>query len=183
MPGYRRRFNAHAWTRSTVIALSACLLSSGCASDTAQYRRPSTITGSARLSGTWDITLRLERPVTLATDAKRLPRSVAGMVVLLEDHDVARSFAEMKHPTHIGVYDIDLDSLELPPWDARALPGIAAHAGPDSVFLVMNPEMPGHTIRLSGTFAGGQAAGTWAADSPLGGGGTFMLHRRATSSP
>lgn len=117
--------SSHGWTHRAVITLSACLMASGCVGDTAQPRRPSTDAGSARLSGTWAITLRLERPASLATDAKRLPRNVEGTVMLLEDHDAARSFAEMKDPTYIGVYDIDLDSLELPPWDAYVLPGIA----------------------------------------------------------
>ena len=175
--------SSHGWTHRAVITLSACLMASGCVGDTAQPRRPSTDAGSARLSGTWAITLRLERPASLATDAKRLPRNVEGTVMLLEDHDAARSFAEMKDPTYIGVYDIDLDSLELPPWDAYVLPGIAAHAGPgrarpDSVFLVINPTMTGHAVRLSGVLEGNQATGTWTADSPLGGGGTFTLRRR-----
>lgn len=183
MPGYRRMVHAHVAMRSAIIALSAFLMSTGCTGDGVQRRQPSADAGFARLSGMWDITLRLERPVTLATDARRLPRSVAGTVVLLEDHDAARSFAEMQNPTHIGVYDINLDSLELPSWNSHALPGIAAHAGPtsmrpDSVFLVLNPELTGHSVRLSGVLEGGQAKGSWTADSPLGGGGTFTLHRR-----
>ena len=75
--------SSHGWTRRAVITLFACLMASGCVGDTAPPRRPSTDAGSARLSGMWAITLRLERPASLATDAKRLPRNVEGTVVLL----------------------------------------------------------------------------------------------------
>ena len=41
--------------------------------------------------------------------------------------------------------------------------------------MVVNPETPGHMLRLSGVFADDGAKGIWVADSPLGGGGTFTV--------
>lgn len=138
---------------------------------------------AAKLSGVWDITLELDTPLSFRTKAGRLPRQLTGQVAFLDDRLADRTFAAMRNPTNVGVYDIALDSLELPPWDARLVPGLAARvvpmeSGRDSIYMVVNPETPGHTLRLWGVFVDDGAKGMWVADSPLGGGGIFMLRRR-----
>lgn len=163
----------------TIIALCALPVLLACAGDLGQQRPALDSSHAGKLTGTWDITLQLERPMSLRTPAG-LPRQVSGSLALLEDRHAERSFAAMKDPTHIGVYDIALDSLELPPWDAGLVPGVAARvvpaeSGRDSIYILVNPETPGHMLRLSGIFADDGAKGTWVADSPLGGGGTFTL--------
>jgi hypothetical protein len=159
------------------------LTSLRCSGDAPQRRHVVDDTSAARLTGTWDITLRLERPMTFSTNPKALPRSVRGTVAFLEDHTAPASLADLDGPTHTGVYDIDLDSLEMPVWNAGGVHGLVAKIGatmarPDSLFLVLNPESPGHFMRLSGVLVDGTGSGTWVADSPLGGGGTFTLRRK-----
>lgn len=47
------------------------------------------------------------------------------------------------------------------------------------LYIVVNPETPGHMLRLSGVFASDDVKRMWVAESPLGGGGTFTLrHHR-----
>ena len=168
----------------TIITLCALPILLACAGDTGQQRPATDAAQAAKLTGTWDITLQLNRPLSLRTTGGKLPRHVAGSIALLEDRHAERSFAAMKDPTHIGVYDIALDSLELPPWDVSLVPGLAARvvpsaSGRDSIYIVVNPETPGHMLRLSGVFAGDDVKGMWVAESPLGGGGTFTLrHHR-----
>ena len=50
-----------------------------------------------------------------------------------------------------------------------------ATMGETPSIMVVNPETPGHMLRLSGVFADDGAKGIWVADSPLGGGGTFTV--------
>jgi hypothetical protein len=171
-------------TGSAAVVVLVMLTSLRCGGDGPQRRQVMDDTSAARLTGTWDITLRLERPMTFSTNPKTLPRNVRGTVAFLEDHDAPASLADLNGPTHTGVYDIDLDSLEMPVWSAGGVHGLVAKIGallarPDSLFLVLNPESPGHFVRLSGVLVDGSGSGTWVAESPLGGGGTFTLRRRA----
>ena len=167
-------------TTATIVALCVLTILSACSGDARQQRAVLDHSHARKLTGSWDITLQLDRPMSLRTTADVLPRHAAGSIALLEDRHAERSFAAMKDPTHIGVYDIALDSLELPPWDASLVPGVAARvvprdSGRDSIYIVVNPETPGHMLRLSGVFADEGASGSWVAESPLGGGGTFTL--------
>ena len=166
----------------SVIRLCVLPILLACAGDARQQRPAFDSSHAEYLTGTWAITLQLDRPLTLRTTVGALPRQVTGSIALLEDRHAERSFAAMKDPTHIGVYDIALDSLELPPWDGSVVPGLAARlvpreGGKDSVYMVVNPETPGHMLLLSGVIAGDEATGVWLAQSPLGGGGTFRLQR------
>ena len=171
-------------TAARAVILPALVLTLGCWGDPPHRRRVIEDTSERQLAGTWSLTLQLDRPMSFSTDAKSLPRRVTGTVALLEDHSAQLSFAEMKSPTHIGVYDIDLDSLELAPWESGIVPSLVARAvfgaaGSDSLYIVINPETPGHSLRLSGVLASGGATGVWIAESPFGGGGTFLLRRKS----
>lgn len=168
--------------------LVALLLALGCRSDSPSRRRDLDEPMRHRLAGSWDVTLRLERPLSLNMDVRTLPRSVEGIASILEARSGTLSFEEMSGPTHIGVYDIDLNALGFPLRDGRVIPGLAARTvtgqnqspaspGRDSVYVVINPETPRHSLRLTGLFEGDSIRGTWVAESFLGGGGTFTLHR------
>jgi hypothetical protein len=176
-------------SRRTASALIALLIALGCSGDSAKRNGATDDLAAAGLAGTWEFTLRLERPLSLSMDAKSLPRTVTGGVILLEDHDGPRSFEQIQHPTHLGVYDVDMHSLGFPPYDTGLVPAVAARitvnanrspAGVtrDSVYLVLDPETPRHSVRLFGTFDGSSVRGEWSAESFLGGGGTFTLRRR-----
>ncbi|MDB4888325.1 MAG: hypothetical protein JWL61_180 [Gemmatimonadetes bacterium] len=142
---------------------------------------------AGRLVGTWDITFVLERPLSLSTDTRKLPRSVAGTVALLERGAEPLSFEQMSAPTHMGVFHVDLGALGFPPSDA-GVPDLVARVASsqrgnsmqerDSVYIVLNPETPRYAVRLSGRFDANDASGTWIAESFLGGGGTFVMRRR-----
>ena len=168
--------------------LVALLLALGCRSDSPSKRRDLDEPMMHRLAGSWDVTLRLERPLSLNMDASKLPRTVDGIATFLEARNGKLSFEELSGPTHIGVYDIDLNALGFPPRDEGVIPGLAARnvtgqsqspvsPGRDSVYIVINPETPRHSLRLTGLFEGDSIRGIWVAESFLGGGGTFTLRR------
>lgn len=166
--------------RVVIATLCALPILLACTGDARQQRAALDTSHAGELTGTWQITLQLERPMSLRTTAGALPRHISGSVAFLDDRNAERSFEAMKDPTHIGVYDIALDSLELPPWDVSLVPGLAARvvpgeAGRDSLYIVVNPETPGHMLRLWGVLGNDGAKGSWVAESPLGGGGTFRL--------
>jgi hypothetical protein len=185
------------WSRRLAgvpLVVLALLVTVGCERDTAQRKTAADDLARAGIDGTWEITFRLERPLSLSTDAKALPRSVTGTLVLLEDHDPPHSFEQIQRPTHIGVYEVDMNSLGFPPHDKDVIPGVAARimvsavgsspAGRrDSVHMVLDPETPRRSVRLSGTFDGTGVSGDWIAESFLGGGGTFTLRRRRENLP
>jgi hypothetical protein len=137
---------------------------------------------AGRLVGTWDLTLSLERPLSLATDARTLPRRVTGTVALLDAGKEHLSFEGIGAPTHVGVFHVDLGALGFPSRGADGVPDLAARvvAAPrrDSVYILFNPETPRYALQLSGTFDATTASGTWSAESFLGGGGTFVMRRR-----
>jgi hypothetical protein len=140
------------------------------------------------LVGTWDLALRLERPITFATDAGSLPRRSTGRIALLETHTEQPSTSQQSVAMYSGVYDIDLSSLGFPSQSASAIRTLVARSAPrsgstvdalrrDSVYMTFNPDAPQNEIRLIGTFAGDSVVGVWTTDTFLGGGGTFTLRR------
>lgn len=169
-------------------ALFLLLLTAGCGGDGSQGKGAMGDAHAAGLSGVWEVTFRLERPLSLGMDAKRLPRNVSGTVALIEDLDGPHSFEQIDKPTHVGVYNVDMDSLGFPPRDNGIIPSVAARivlgalksssGSHDSVYMVFNPETPRHALRLTGTFNGTDGSGEWIAESFLGGGGTFIIRRR-----
>ena len=174
-------------TRRTVASMLAALAIAGCSNGAA--RTPTLDESVAgRLVGTWDISLTLERPLSLSTDERTLPRRVSGTAALLEAGPETMSFEQMQNATHMGVFRIDLSSLGFPGRDAGVIPDVAARivvtaqragaAAPDSLYLILNPETPRYSIRLAGTLDATSASGTWIAESFLGGGGAFVMRRR-----
>jgi hypothetical protein len=175
-------------SRRAAVSVLALLVTLGCGSDSAHSPAIDESTAS-RLVGTWDLTLVLERPLSLSTDARTLPRSVDGSVALLEVGAEPLAFEGMSTPTNMGVFHVDLGALGFPSGDAGVIPDLAARvvaiphgagaAGArDSVYVVLNPETPRYSVRLSGTFNADAASGVWIAESFLGGGGTFVMRRR-----
>lgn len=165
----------------SIVTLCALPILHACERDNGQHRPAGDDERAARLSGVWNITLRLERSLSIRTMAGGLPRHVSGQIAFLGRRADQMSTA-MRNATNVGVYDIALDSLELPSWDPSLTPGLAARVvrgvpGGDSILIVVNPETPGHRLKLSGILAGDAVRGFWLAESPLGGGGTFTLQR------
>ena len=190
MPAHTR-FTAR-WSRAmhSPLLLLALFLLLACGDSRTPAERGPDEPLAARLAGTWDMKLRLERPLSLATDAGSLPRSVSGTLALLESRSGRHIFEQMDRATHVGVYDIDLGALGFPSMDAGIVPGVAARkvargsaSGEDSIYILMNPETPRHFLRLAATFRGDSVTGTWIAESFLGGGGTFTLRRRGVAPP
>jgi hypothetical protein len=160
-----------------LVALCAVAVA-GCRGDSAKPGRVADTTAAGQLVGAWQLTLRLERPLSLSVAGKQLPISVDGSVALLENRAGGLSFDQMSNPTHVGAYTIDLSALGFPPQQAGVVPGAAAQlTRPDSLFIVLNPEGPSRALRLRGTFDGERANGVWMAEALLGGGGTFTMQR------
>ncbi|MEO5815553.1 MAG: hypothetical protein ABIT20_09770 [Gemmatimonadaceae bacterium] len=165
------------------------LLALGCNRDPAAAHRIVDETLASRLAGTWDIVLTLDRPLSLSTDGRTLPRTAVGTVALLEVGQDPLSFEQMTAPTHMGVYHINLGALDFPPRDDNVMPALgarviavpsdaAAPAARDSLYMLLNPESARYALQLAGTFDRDVASGTWIAESFLGGGGTFTMRRR-----
>lgn len=169
------------------LAIFTLLATPGCHGEATPYARAPAVSAYRDMDGVWDVILRLERPMSFAEEGRAIPRNVEGRITLLEDKTGRPASTRIRVPTFVGVYDIDVGALGLPAGELGAVPGVVARRAPsapaasnahtDSVFLVMNPEMPGHSVRLSGVIAGDTARGSWTGESPLGGGGSFVLQR------
>ena len=116
-----------------------------------------------RLDGTWEVSLRLERRMSLAMTPATLPFTVHGTITMMTNDRTDVSFGSMSEPTAIGVYALRLDSLGLPPWQDGEMPELAARAHDpargsgaesDSVLIVLNPAAPARLVRLTGALAG-----------------------------
>src|ERR1051325_6876417 len=117
-PAILRRFGSARVVAAVALVALGIL---GCGSDGMPRSQPVDDTSVTRLTGTWDLTLTLDRPMTFSTDLKILPRSVNGTMAFAEDHNAQASLANLGGLTHAGVYDIRLDSLELPRWSSDKL--------------------------------------------------------------
>lgn len=167
--------------------LFALLLPALGACDNGASRRP---TGGRRpphrLDGAWTLDLHVERPMSLSYRRVTLPFTVGGTMMLMTNESADVSFESVAVPTQIGVYALQLDSLGLVSWPRDDVPTVAARevaldsspaTSRDSVLIVLNPVTPGRMLRLNGRLVDGMIRGTWAAESPLGGGGTFEMRR------
>ncbi|MEP6729403.1 MAG: hypothetical protein ABJE10_02140 [bacterium] len=136
-----------------------------------------------RLIGAWDVTLWLDRPVSMAATSQPLPVRVSGTMAFVENHYDQPSFPELEAPTHSGVYDVNLSVFGVPPHDDGGATVIARAARNtvggqrDSVFIVMNPGQR-TALLLRGTFERDSVVGAWTSESLVGGGGRFVLVRR-----
>jgi hypothetical protein len=139
-----------------------------------------------RLDGNWEITVRLERRMSLSMTPATLPFSVRGTITMMTNDRIDATFASISEPTALGLYALRLDSLGLPQWQDGEVPALAARAHDparggaerDSVLIVLNPATPARIVRLTGVLTGESVLGEWTAASPLGGGGTFEMRRR-----
>ena len=175
------------WRRPAASALIMLSMVCSCSGDEAgKSRDPSA--AADRLEGAWDLSLRLERAMSLSPTAAALPFTVRGAVTMMGNRRTDVSFPSIPQPTQIGVYQLALDSLGLARWDENEVPGLVAREARklanapsdhrDSVVIVLNPGIPTRVIRLLGVIDGDDVRGAWTAESPLGGGGTFLLRRR-----
>jgi hypothetical protein len=163
--------------------VTALLMTTACGTDAGQRSRALDAAAARRLIGAWDVTLWLDRPITMASSPRVLPFRVSGTMAFVEDHYEQPSFPQLKAPTHSGVYDIDLSALGLPApgEDAPAAIARAASNGDgqrDSVVMVINPGRSGPALLFRGAFDADSVVGVWISESLLGGGGRFVLARR-----
>ena len=188
-------------TYNFVLMSFALTLSASCGSETSERAGALAEAPAQRLIGTWELTLWLDRPITLATSGAKLPVRAQGTLALVEARSGQRSFPELREPTHSGAYDIDLRVLGLPNADgdvpvavARTTEVIAAtpptaHAARfggtdgDSVVIVLSPGASRGVLLLSGTFHDDSIVGTWTVQEALGGGGRFVCVRHGGEAP
>ena len=172
------------------VLLMLCV-ASACRSNGAERQRAMDDAPARRLVGVWDVTLHLDRALTLTSHAKTVPRDVAGTITLVEDHFGRATYPQMSAPTHAGAYDVDFRIFDFQARDAADAPIAVArtthdsstslnrtHA--DSAYIVLNPGTSRYALMLAGAFTGDSIAGVWSVESFLGGGGTFALHRHMT---
>lgn len=168
----------------TCVAAALLLASSACGRN-ARRRSDSGQLPTRRLDGSWALSLRLDRRMSLSGIPASLPFTLHGTVTLMANDRSDVSFASIAEPTEIGVYALRLDSLGLASWQEGEMPTLAARetapsssvATGDSIVIVLNPGVPTRLVRLAGVFTSDVVRGEWTAESPLGGGGTFDLRR------
>jgi hypothetical protein len=172
-----------------VVVAVALLMSLGACGDGGS-RGAETQHPNRHLEGTWALSLRLERAMSLSNTPATLPFVLRGTLTMMTNERSDVSFTSIAQPTQIGVYALRLDSLGLLPWQSGDVPTVAAReitAGSsavarDSIVIVLNPGMPTRFIRLTGALVGDVLRGAWTAESPLGGGGTFEMRRASVDS-
>ena len=175
----RRRAMRSARFALALATLSACV-ADGARNSQARQEVPH------RLDGTWDVALRLERPMSLSATLAALPFTVHGTMTLMANTQGTETSGTIAAPTQIGVYSLLLDSLGLLPLARGDVPTVTAlevarsslaDTLRDSVLFVLNPATSGGKLRLTGRLVDGVITGVWTAQSPLGGGGTFAMRR------
>lgn len=178
------------WSRLSG-AVAALVLMAACGNDAAEREHVLESAPAQHLVGVWDATLKLERPIAIASSRQSLPRSIAGTVSFLESRHEHLTFTQMGTPTHVGVYDLDFRELGFPTSETGDAPLVVArtvhradasasgmHA--DSVYVVLNPGTSRYALILTGAFSGDSVLGAWTAESFLGGGGVFVLRHHGT---
>ena len=174
------------FVRGAVVA--ALVTAVACGDDAVERQHVLEGVPAQHLVGAWDVTLRLERPITIALGQKDLPRTMVGTVMFLQTRYEHLSFPQMGAPTHAGVYDMNFRELGFPSGEAGEIPLVIARTVGDSralsraisaesLYIVFNPGTSRYALLLSGRFSGDSIVGTWAVESFLGGGGAFVLRR------
>jgi len=178
-----------------MLTIGLLLLALGCQGDSGERRRALEEAPAKHLVGVWDATFWLDRPISLGAAARNPPRSITGLMALVEDHQDQVSSEDLSDPTHVGVYDIDFSSFGFQPGDTHSIPVAVARTtarrtvGPgqtapgserDSVTIVLDPGTSRYPCRLTGAFSADSITGVWTAGQALGGGGRFLLTRRRT---
>lgn len=171
-----------AWRRPLIVA---CVLALGCTpDDTAERAQLLDAAAARRLIGSWDVAFLRDPTRPMSADAAQA-RVVAGTIAFAEDHHGRIASAELRDPTHDGVYDIGFEPFGFSTRDARAVPIAVARVVPtpgrDSLYIVLSPGTARFAVRMSGTLSLDSAAGVWraAAYSAGGGSGSFVMRRRA----
>lgn len=172
-----------------VVVAHAILMGLGACGD-AGSRGAETQHPNRHLEGTWALSLRLERAMSLSNTPSTIPFVLRGTLTMMTNERADVSLASIAQPTQIGVYALRLDSLGLLPWQSGDVPTVAAReitAGSsavarDSIVIVLNPGMPTRLIHLTGVLVRDVVRGQWTAESPLGGGGTFEMRRASVDS-
>lgn len=137
------------------------------------------------LDGAWEATLRLERPVVLTADQAHEPREIRGQFAFVRNHSIHDDYESIGVPAYRGTYEIDFGSFGFEQRVRGGLPAaIARLGGEDSVTISLDPTDDGTSLLLRGTLRKDSVVGAWALLSRgAGGGGSFVLWRRAPSNP
>lgn len=167
----------------TAVARTALLVAVTCAAlacrDTGPSRKSADALRSADLSGTWDIRLRLERPVVLVSDTTRSAKEVHGDFAFVRNHARRDRYPEVGIPTYYGTYDIDFAPFGFAPGASGDPPSaLATVFDRDSVLIVLDATNTELTLTLRGSIGGDSVAGGWTASSRrVGGGGSYVMRR------
>lgn len=139
------------------------------------------------LTGTWEVTLTLQRPYPLGFSTPTT-RRVCGTIGFV---DVADAADRMDGDESDGVYQVPLAQLGLDWMQDAKFPLAVAHqaergasgsASPDSVAITLNPSSREH-IQLLGVQHGSEINGNWTAQSARGtASGLFTLRRRISAA-
>lgn len=133
------------------------------------------------LTGTWDITLHLNRPPLLAADTLSTKRDVIGSVAFLANRSLKNQYAGVSALTNYGTYDIDFSAFGFDPREGGRVPTVVAGLiAKDSIEIVLGPDQGGVSVWMRGLVTGDSIAGRWEVSFPRAGagGGSFLMTPR-----
>ena len=165
-------------TARTALLVAAACTALACRDKGASQKSPDA-PRSADLSGTWDIRLRLERPVVLASDTEHSPKEVHGDFAFVSNHARRDRYPEIGIPNYYGSYDIDFAPFGFASGTSGDPPSaLATLFDRDSVLIVLDATNTELTLTLRGSISGDSVVGGWTASSRhVGGGGSFAMRK------
>lgn len=128
------------------------------------------------LTGIWNVTLRVQRGGLSSRPGEEL----RGQIALLRASDLHRgSWANLSHPTHLGVYNLDLEALRVSRWQGGGATVVIASVDNESrVNVVINPHSDHGSLVIQGTAVGDSITGSWYVTAYAGGAtGTFTMRK------
>jgi hypothetical protein len=132
------------------------------------------------LTGIWDATFTLDRPLIVTSDSTR-PRTISGAVAFVEARHVAPEIPQLSGATHDVAYDVDFRPFGFDLRDRGATPpAVARTSERDSVAILFGNGESLFSLHVQGAFVGDSVSGVWTAEASRSGeaGGRFSMHRR-----
>jgi hypothetical protein len=149
---------------------------------------------AARLVGAWNVTIVLERPLTILADTSAI-RPVTGSIAFTENRQGDLEVESFGLVTHLGVSDLDLHSFSLPLGHddrerlviARTAPivrvrGTGTSVAKDSVSILIQTADEQLNVILAGILTGDTVVGRWTAEHLRNeAAGRFVMSRRTSA--
>jgi hypothetical protein len=163
-----------------VRALPALLMIAGLACAGANQRGSDRARVATALAGSWSVVLDGGSDGFSA-------RSASGVMTLVANRELERSFPRIGRPTNYGVYDVDFDAWGFAPYGTRPPTVVLGPSGDDSIAILFDTDRPGFALSMTGSLRGDTIRGVWRLEGHgAGRHGSFVMARsgsRAATVP